>query len=207
MNLTSSNAAWLPIHTLSKLCADAGSAITSSKPTCQVNRAMQKQGKTQLALTRTMGGGMRARTEAAISRYSGSKGTKRGHVKWCTQMIRVARRQRVVFTFEEQSRKVTFNCALTSCGSRSGADEYSLAFLDRMGSIDLLNSSSSIIMLDSSFSFSRPMLLSRQRAGDGALCALRRTQRHPSPYGKQRSVGPRRRNRLRATSPDHFPDD
>lgn len=36
MNLTSSNVALLPIHTLSKLCADAGSAITSSKPTCQV---------------------------------------------------------------------------------------------------------------------------------------------------------------------------
>lgn len=77
------------------------------------------------------------------------------------QMVRAASRHRVVFTFEEQFRKVTFNCALMSRGSRSGADEYSLAFFDRMGSIDLLNSSSSIIMLDSSFSFSRPMLFSQ----------------------------------------------
>lgn len=41
-------------------------------------------------------------------------------------------------------------------------------------------------------------------AGDGAHCAARRTERHPAPYGKQRSVGPRRHNKLKVTSPDHF---
>lgn len=39
-------------------------------------------------------------------------------------------------------------------------------------------------------------------AGDGALCSVRRTARHPAPYGKQRSVGPRRHNKLKVTSPD-----
>lgn len=137
------------------------------------------------------GGGMWARTEAATSRYSGAKcytrGKKQGHVKWCTQMVRAASRHRVVFTFEEQFRKVTFKCAWMSRGSRSGAGEYSPAFFARMGSIDLVNSSSSIIMLDSSFSFSRPMLFSQTEPAESwgpcTLLRARCAERHPSPYG------------------------
>lgn len=86
----------------------------------------------------------------------------------------------------------TFKCALMSPGSRSGAAEYAFSFFDRMGSIDLLNSSSSIITLVCSFSFSRPMLWDRRRCA--ARCALRtarRTQRHPAPHGRLRRVGPR----------------
>lgn len=68
----------------------------------------------------------------------------------------------------------TFKCALMSCGSRSGAAAYTFPF-DRMGSIDLLNSSSSIIMLVSDFSFSRPMLHSQTEPGEQLVtvrCAL-----------------------------------
>lgn len=58
----------------------------------------------------------------------------------------------------------TFRCVLISFGSRSGASEYTFPFFIRMGSMDRLYSSSSIIMLVSSFSFSTPMSC-RDRGG------------------------------------------
>lgn len=57
----------------------------------------------------------------------------------------------------------TFKCALISFGSLSGDAAYASPFFDRMGSIDLLNSSSSIMMLVSSFSFSKPIFVESRR--------------------------------------------
>lgn len=162
MNLTSSKAAWLPTHTLSKLCADGGSAMTSSKSTCQVTRAMQKQRKSSSALTRkdVCGRALGQRLPGIQAQSVPREHTQKKWVKWCTEIIHG--QFQCCFRFERAtSAKFTFNCALMSRGSRSGAGEYARAFFDRMGSIDLLNSSSSRMMLVSSFSFSKPMLLSR----------------------------------------------
>lgn len=80
-------------------------------------------------------------------------------------------------SYSSQCSDFTFKCALTSFGSRSGSAEYTFPFFDRMGSIDLLNSSSSIIILVSDFSFSSPMLFSEtgRRCTESSWwrCALR----------------------------------
>lgn len=71
----------------------------------------------------------------------------------------------------------TFRCGLRSFGSLSGDAVYTFPLFDRMGSIDLLNSSSSIIMLVSNFSFSKPILSSqagrRCRESGWWRCAVR----------------------------------
>lgn len=100
------------------------------------------------------------------------------------------------------SAKFTFSCALMSCGSRSGEDEYTFAFFDWMGSIDLLNSSSSIIMLVSSFSFSRPMLFSQTEPAESWWrCALR-TAPHWAPPLPARNAAQRG---TEETQQSHFP--
>lgn len=88
---------------------------------------------------------------------------------------------------------LTFRCLLISLGSLSWTSEYTFVFFPSIGSIDLLNSSSSIITLVSDFSFSRPiffLVLALRGARFcplrllDALCALR-TGRVHAPHGRR----------------------
>ncbi len=65
----------------------------------------------------------------------------------------------------------TFKCALISLGSLSGTSEHTSGFFPSIGSIDLLNSSSSIMTLVSIFSFSSPIFVLELR---GAHCYVSR---------------------------------
>lgn len=92
----------------------------------------------------------------------------------------------------------TFKCALMSFGSRScvsaavAVNAFSL--WDRIGSMDLLNSSWSMMMLVSDLSFSRPMVqlvcAERREQLVSVRCALcAGTVRHPAPCERSAARG------------------
>lgn len=105
----------------------------------------------------------------------------------------------------------TFKCELISLGSLSGTSEYTFVFFPSIGSIDLLNSSSSIMTLVSDFSFSSPIffcfggarraLLSVAPAVGYAHCALE-TGRVHAPHGRRVHAQTKHTNGAQFTVPN-----